>query len=153
MGGVRRDGARLGGALLAGLVLLSAPTALALPKYRVEAARFLGHDKDDPLWQLSGKVMPCVTCHTQPQGGKGWNAFGQSLQAEFRAQPRANFRTVLRSVLAREADADADGSPDALEFFARTLPGDPKSKPSKPLRDLQAEFEQAGGLPEDKAKK
>ncbi|WP_052016721.1 hypothetical protein [Deinococcus sp. RL] len=138
---------RLGGALLAGLVLLSAPVALALPKYRTEAARFLGHDKDDPLWQLSGKVMPCVTCHTQPQGGEGWNAFGQSLQAEFRAQPTASFRTVLRSVLAREADADADGYPDALELFARTLPGDPTSKPAKSLGDLRAEFERAGGLP------
>lgn len=145
--------ARLGGALLAGLVLLSAPAALALPKYRTEAARFLGHDKDDPLWQLSGKVMPCVACHTQPQGGKGWNAFGQSLQAGFRAQPQASFRTVLRSVLAREADADADGYPDALEFFARTLPGDPNSKPTKPLRDLRAEFEKAGGLPDDRTKK
>lgn len=138
--------ARLGGALLAGLVLLSAPAALALPKYRTEAVRFLGHDKDDPLWELTRKVMPCVTCHIQPQGGKGWNAFGQSLQAGFRAQPTANFRTVLRSVLAKNADADADGYPDALEFFARTLPGDPKSKPARALPDLQTEFEKAGGL-------
>lgn len=138
--------ARVGGALLAALVLLSAPAALALPKYRTEAVRFLGHDKDDPLWELTRKVMPCVTCHTQPQGGKGWNPFGQSLQAEFRAQPHANFRTVLRSVLAKNADADADGYPDALEFFARTLPGDPRSRPAEALAVLHAEFEKAGGL-------
>lgn len=143
---MKGNGARIGGALLAGLVLLSAPAALALPKYRTEAVRFLGHDKDDPLRELTRKVMPCVTCHTQPQGGKGWNPFGQSLQAGFRAQPTANFRTVLRSVLAKNADADADGYPDVLEFFARTLPGDPKSKPEKAVAELQKAFEQAGGM-------
>jgi len=137
---------RLGAALLAGLVLLSAPAALALPKYRVLAAQQLGHDRDDPLWQLSGKVMPCVTCHTRPQGGQGWNAFGESLRAGFREQPQAKFGAVLYGVLSQEADADGDGFPDALEFYARTLPGDPRSKPAKALAALQAEFEKAGGL-------
>lgn len=143
---MKGNGVRIGGALLAGLLLLSAPAALALPRYRAEAVRLLGHDKDDPLWELTRKVMPCVTCHTQPQGGKGWNAFGQSLQAEFRAQPQTNFRTALRSVLAEHADADADGYADVLEFFARTLPGDPESKPEKPVAELRQAFEQAGGM-------
>lgn len=137
---------RLWGALLAGLVLASAPAALALPKYRVLAAQQLGHDRDDPLWQLSGKVMPCMTCHLRPQGGPGWNAFGESLRAGFRQQPTANFGVVLAAVLNRQADADGDGFSDALEFYARTLPGDPKSRPDKPLATLQAEFEKAGGL-------
>lgn len=83
--------------------------------------------------------------HSAP-GGESWNAFGQSLQAEFRAQPKANFRVVLGSVLAKNADADADNYSDALEFFARTLPGDPKSKPEKPVPELQQAFEQAGGM-------
>ncbi|WP_231557315.1 hypothetical protein [Deinococcus sp. YIM 77859] len=137
--------ARLGAAL-AGLVLLSAPAALALPKYRLQAAQQLGHDRDDPLWQLSGRVMPCVTCHLRPQGGEGWNAFGESLRAGFRQHPGAKFGDVLYSVLTAEADADGDSYPDALEFYARTLPGDPNSRPQRPLADLQAEFERAGGL-------
>nr|WP_246363475.1 hypothetical protein [Deinococcus budaensis] len=137
---------RLGAALLAGLVLLSAPAALGLPKYRTQAAQQLGHDKDDPLWQLSGKVMPCVTCHTRPQGGQGWNAFGERLRAGFREQPTAKFGAVLFAVLEEGADADGDGFPDALEFYARTLPGDPKSRPAQALALLQAEFGKAGGL-------
>lgn len=143
---VRGPDPRLGAALLAGLVVLAAPAALALPKYRVQAAQQLGHDKGDPLWQLSGRVMPCVTCHTRPQGGQGWNAFGESLRAGFRERPTAKFGAVLYAVLEKEADADGDGFPDALEFHARTLPGDPNSRPSRPLRDLQAEFGEAGGL-------
>lgn len=137
---------RLCGALLAGLVALSAPAALALPKYRTLAAQQLGHDKGDPLWQLSGQVMPCVTCHIRPQGGSGWNAFGESLRAGFREQPTATFGAVLFRMLEKETDADGDGFPDALELYARTLPGDPDSRPQKPLTALQTDFEKAGGL-------
>lgn len=133
-------------AALAGLVLLSIPAALALPKYRLQAAQQLGHDRDDPLWQLSGKVMPCVTCHSRPQGGQGWNAFGESLRAGFRRHPNAKFADVLYGVLQAKADADGDTYPDALEFYARTLPGDPNSTPSQPLPALQAAFERAGGV-------
>ena len=51
---MRGDGARLGGAFLAGLVLLSAPAALALPKYRVEAARFLLFEPPLPMLARPG---------------------------------------------------------------------------------------------------
>lgn len=144
---------RTGGALLAGLVLLSAPAALALPKYRLLAAQQLGYDRDDPLWQLSGKVLPCTTCHVRPQGGPPWNAFGESLRAGFRAHPQASFGDVLYGVLQANADADGDGYPDALEFFARTLPGDPKSHPDQTVAALQIAFEQAGGLSQYAPKK
>ncbi|GAA5535045.1 hypothetical protein E5F05_20815 [Deinococcus metallilatus] len=144
---------RVGGALLAGLVLLSAPATLAMPRYRLIAAHQLGYDKDDPLWQLSGKVMPCTTCHVRSQGGPPWNAFGESLRAGFRAHPNARFADVLYSVLQANADADGDGYPDALEFYAHTLPGDPASHPQKPLAELQAEFERAGGMQQYAPKK
>lgn len=144
---------RTGGALLAGLVLLSAPAALALPKYRLIAAHQLGYDRDDPLWQLTRTVMPCTTCHVRPQGGPPWNAFGESLRAAFRAQPQTSFGEALYAVLQAKADADGDGYPDALEFFAHTLPGDPKSRPDKTVAQLQAEFERAGGLAQYAPKK
>ncbi|MEF2279939.1 hypothetical protein V3W47_16720 [Deinococcus sp. YIM 134068] len=134
------------GAALTGLVLLSAPAVLALPKYRLLTAQQVGHDKGDPLWQLSGRVVPCVTCHLSAQGGPGWNPFGESLRAGFRAEPGARFGEVLYRVLEARADADGDAYPDALEFHARTNPGDAASRPEQGLDVLQAEFEAAGGL-------
>lgn len=133
------------GAALAGLVLLSAPVALALPRYRVLTAQQVGHDRDDPLWELSRRVVPCTTCHLRPQGGEGWNPFGESLRAGFRADPQARFGEVLYRVLEARQDADEDGSPDALEFFARTNPGDPASHPGASLEEVRAAFEAAGG--------
>ena len=137
---------RVLGGLLVGLVILSAPAALGMPRYRLLAAQQLGHDRGDPLWEYSSKVMPCSTCHTQPQGGQGWNTFGESLRAGFREQKGAKFPAVLYAVLQKNADADGDRYPDALEFYARTQPGDAGSVPQKPLAELQAEFEKAGGL-------
>lgn len=144
MGGLS-PAARGVGAALAGLVLLSAPATLAMPRYRLIAAHQLGYDQGDPLWQYSGKVLPCTTCHLRPQGGQGWNVFGESLRAGFRAHPGAKFADVLYAVLKEDADADGDGYPDALEFYARTLPGDPASHPTRPVAALQADFERAGG--------
>ncbi|GAA5514200.1 hypothetical protein Dcar01_02954 [Deinococcus carri] len=141
------------GAALAGLVLLAAPATLAMPRYRLIAAHQLGYDRDDPLWELSRTVMPCTTCHLRPQGGQGWNTFGESLRAGFRAEPGAKFADVLYNVLKADADADGDGYPDALEFYARTLPGDPQSHPAKPVAQLQADFEKAGGMAQYAPKK
>ena len=137
---------RVLGGVLAGLLVLSAPVALALPRYRLLTAQQVGHDRDDPLWQLSGRVVPCVTCHLHPQGGPGWNPFGESLRAGFRAGPGARFGDVLFRVLEARADADGDTFPDALEFHARTNPGDPASRPDAPLDELLAGFEAAGGV-------
>lgn len=150
MGGLK---VRLLGAVLAGLVALFAPAALGLPKYRLLAAQQLGHTRDDPLWEYSGRVMPCVTCHTRPGGGQGWNSFGESLRAGFREQPGKKFGDVLYAVLDKQADADGDRYPDALEFYARTLPGDAKSQPLKAVKELQAEFEGAGGMDQYQPKK
>lgn len=134
------------GAALAGLVLLTAPVAVALPKYRLLTARQVGHDRDDPLWQLSRRVVPCTTCHLGPQGGPGWNPFGESLRAGLRTDPNASFGAVLSRVLEARQDADGDSYPDALEFYARTNPGSPHSRPDRPPAELQVAFEAAGGL-------
>lgn len=141
------------GAALAGLVLLSAPVALALPRYRAVTAQQVGHDKDDPLWELSRRVVPCTTCHLRPQGGPGWNPFGESLRAGFRADPGSKFGAVLYRVLEARQDADEDGYTDALEFSARTNPGDPASHPGESMQEVQAAFDAAGGMEQYRPKK
>ena len=143
---VELNGAGLKRAALGLACLLLGGSALALPKYRIAAARQLGYDGAGPLWQYSRGVLPCITCHVSAAGGAPWNAFGQALQAGFRATPGADFGAVLHAVLRENGDADADGYPDALEVFAHTLPGDPASRPGQPLPRLEAAFQAAGGV-------
>ena len=117
-----------------------------MPAYRLQAIQQLHYDVGQPLWQYSAKVMACTFCHVNAKGGAPWNAFGQALQKGFQTDPKAKFGEVLHRVLAANGDADGDGYPDALEVFARTLPGDASSKPGKPLAELEAEFAAAGGV-------
>lgn len=151
MAGLRRAGrAHAIACALAGLVLLAAPLALAMPKYRNQAVMQFHYDAGNPLWQLDRRVMACTYCHVKETGGAPWNSFGEALRAAFRADAAAgkhsNFPRILSSVLASGGDADGDGYPDVLEVFARTLPGDRESRPERPVGEVQAEFEQAGGL-------
>lgn len=133
----------------AGLLLLSASAAFALPGFRKAAIQQFHYDRENPLWELDRRVMACTYCHVREAGGAPWNPFGQALQAQFvkdaRAGQRQKFPQVLHDLLKAGQDADGDGFTDALEVFARTLPGDPKSKPEQSVADLQAAFEQAGG--------
>lgn len=145
-GGV--SGRTLAGAF-AGLLLLTAPVALAMPAFRRAAIQQFHYDRDNPLWELDRRVMACTYCHVRETGGAPWNPFGQALQAQFVKDTRAGrtqkFPQVLHDLLKAGQDADGDGYADALEVFARTLPGDPKSKPEQSVADLQAAFEKAGG--------
>lgn len=118
-----------------------APFALARPVYREQAIRQL-HLKGSVL---SRSTMACTYCHVQDRGGAPWNPFGEALKAGFREHPKSKFAEVLSLVLAENQDADKDGYSDALEIFARTLPGDPKSVPDEALDTLQQRFEKAGG--------
>ena len=52
---------------------------------------------------------------------------------------------MLYTVLRANGDQDGDGSPDAIEVFARTLPGDPSNFPDRPLAVLEQAFAAAGG--------
>ncbi|GGM13549.1 hypothetical protein [Deinococcus aerophilus] len=135
---------------LATLVLLGAPVALALPKYRLQAIPQLRYDADNPLWTLDRRVMACTYCHVHEGGGAPWNPFGEAIRAGFRADAEAGgkgkFPDVLYATLQAGQDADGDGYPDALEVFARTLPGDPASRPDQPLAEVQAAFAVAGGV-------
>ena len=87
-------------------------------------------------------VVGCVLCHVNTEGGDPWNAFGQRVQAKL----DGDFAKTLLGVLGELRDSDADGYNDALEIFAKTLPGDAKSVPSQKPEELQAAFEKAGGL-------
>ena len=158
MGGLSRPalifhpalGVRVVGGGLAALVLLAAPVALALPRYRAQAIGQFHYDQGNPLWELDRRVMACSFCHVNEGGGAPWNPFGEAIRAGFKADAAAGqqgkFPDVLYAVLKADADADGDGYPDALEVFARTLPGDPESRPDTPLTNLQAEFAVAGGV-------
>ena len=132
--------------VLAGVGLLALPVAFALPKYRTGAIVQLHYDVGNPLWAYDRTVMSCAFCHVNESGGAPWNPFGEALKAGFRGNPKANFGTVLHDVLKANGDADADGYPDVIEVYARTLPGDPESKPDKTLAALEKAFEAAGGV-------
>ncbi|OLV19388.1 hypothetical protein BOO71_0002920 [Deinococcus marmoris] len=147
MGGLK---VRIVAASLVGLVILSLPAALAMPKYRSQAIQQFHYDEGNPLWELDRRVMACTYCHVNVGGGAPWNPFGEAIRAGFRADAEAGqqgkFPDVLYAVLKADGDADGDGYPDALEVFAHTLPGDAESKPATPLADLKAEFAAAGGV-------
>lgn len=149
---------------LATLACLGAGVAWAMPKYRLQAIEQFHYDRGNPLWQYDRRVMACTYCHVEPTGGAPWNPFGQALQAQFVADAAARsgaaqggagqakkaqgdtFARVLYDRLKANGDADGDGYPDALEVFAHTLPGDPDSRPTQPLAELQKAFDAAGGV-------
>ncbi|WP_045233616.1 hypothetical protein [Deinococcus pimensis] len=126
-------------ALLGGAALV--PVALARPAYREAAVRQFGY----PGSLLNRSTMSCTFCHVSERGGAPWNVFGEELRGALRERPGARFPEVLHGVLARDLDADCDGYADALEVFARTLPGDPDSHPTEAEAALRTRFEAAGG--------
>ena len=144
-----RAGRGAGRRVTLALAVLLGGAALALPKYRLQAAPQLYLTGGNDLWQLDRRVMSCAYCHEQETGGGSWNPFGQAIQATFRREAEAGravkFPQALSVLLESNGDADSDGYADALEVFARTLPGDPASHPERPAADLQAEFDAAGG--------
>jgi hypothetical protein len=120
------------------ITLGSAPT-LAFNSYRLQAIKQLKLEPDKADGTM---VVGCVLCHTSPEGGAPWNTFGQRLQDKL----DGDFAKTLLTVLSELRDSDGDGYNDALEIFAKTLPGDAKSVPSQKPEELQAAFEKGGGL-------
>ncbi len=123
-----------------GTVLLE--QAVARPPYRTQAiAQF--HLEADPAKK---NTTACTYCHVNAGGGKPWNPFGEEVKRAFRENPRAFIPDALYAALKFGDDSDKDGYSDALEVFALTLPGDPQSKPSEAVADLQKRFDSAGGV-------
>jgi hypothetical protein len=121
------------------LVTLGSAPTLAFDSYRLQAIKQL---KLEPDKADGSMVIGCVLCHAGPEGGAPWNVFGQRLQAKL----DGDFGKSLLNVLSELRDSDGDGYSDALEVFAKTMPGDAKSVPSQKPEELQKEFEKGGGL-------
>ena len=121
-----------------------------MPKFRMQAIQQFHYDQDNPLWEYDRRVMACSYCHENERGGAPWNSFGKALQAQFRVDAaggqKSRFPQVLFNLLKAEKDSDGDSYSDALEVFAKTLPGDATNKPEKTVAELEEEFEAAGGI-------
>ena len=127
--------------ILAGTAIIIG-TAFALPKYRLQAIKQF-HYKGSTLKK---STMPCTFCHVNDSGGAPWNSFGENLRKTFRENPDRSISEALYLVLKEDLDSDEDGYSDVLEVYAHTLPGNPESKPEKPLEALKTAFAKAGGL-------
>jgi hypothetical protein len=125
--------------IVACIFMLSTAQALAFNSYRLQAIKQL---KLEPDRADGTRVVGCVLCHVNADGGDPWNAFGQRLQAKL----DGDFAKTLLTVLSELRDSDGDGYNDALEIFAKTFPGDAKSVPGMKLEELQQAFEKGGGL-------
>ena len=130
-------------ALVPAFVALGLPLASAKPSFV-------------PVTSMQLKLQPssvgCIYCHLRPSGGNGWNAFGTAMKAQYNGAASADIGAALYLTLKANKDSDGDGFSDALEVFAKTLPGDAKSKPAKAKAALEAEFKKAGGVEQYKKK-
>lgn len=113
--------------------------ALAFPTYRLEAIKLL---KLEPDKTDGTRMVGCTLCHVSPEGGAPWNPFGIRVQAAL----IGDIRQAIFAVLSEMRDADGDGFEDALEIFAKTMPGDPKSVPQEKRDIVKERFDKSGGL-------
>lgn len=118
------------------------PSAVAKPAYRTVAITQLKLEPDKDGKQS----VTCQYCHVAAFGGSQWNSFGTAIRAEYRGAADQKIGQALYLTLKENKDHDGDGYADVLEVFAKTLPGDSKSKPSKSVADLQKELTAAGGV-------
>lgn len=116
--------------------------ARAVPEYfgtLLEQYHLVG----DPVAQTAR----CTYCHVNQDGSVPWNPFGDRVHVQlFEPESRGDIRLTLYLVLKQNQDSDGDGYPDALEVAARTLPGDPGSKPTRTIPELEAQLAAMGGL-------
>jgi hypothetical protein len=114
--------------------------ALARPIYNAIMEHQYGIREDK-----SARASTCLYCHTDLDASD-WNAFGLELRNTFFKEARKRVPEALYLVLKHDKDSDQDGYKDALEVYAKTLPGDPESKPLTPVNELEAQLEAAGGV-------
>ncbi len=138
----------LAGSFALTLVLFAVPNATARSAYRqVAIEQFkLTPDKDGT------QSVGCQYCHAAAFGGGAWNAFGNAVRDAYFGASQRNISQALYSTLKANKDSDGDKYPDALEVFAKTMPGDAASKPSKTVAALQKEFKAKGGVDQYKPK-
>jgi hypothetical protein len=148
-------GAMLKAAQILGLtILLIAITAIATPFADARAGYRLAAQEQYRLLDKAGKgEIGCIYCHTSPNGGTGWNKFGEQLRELYFGNARRNVGDMLYMALRSNKDSDNDGYSDVLEVVAKTLPGDPSSKPSVSVTAVQAELTKVGGVDSFKPKR
>ncbi len=136
------------GSLALSLALFAMPNATARSAYRqVAIEQFkLAPDKDGT------QSVGCQYCHAAAFGGGAWNAFGNAVRDSYLGGAGRNIGQALYLTLKANQDSDGDKYPDALEVFAKTMPGDAASKPSKTVAALQKEFKTKGGVDQYKPK-
>jgi hypothetical protein len=127
---------------LGGAMVALSPLATAKNAYRLQAQeQYKWVDKDG-----KGTQITCTMCHIAPNGGRSWNKFGSAMSAIYFGDAKRNVGDMLYLTLKAGKDADEDGYTDVLEIVAKTLPGDAKSKPTKSVKDLEAELVKLGGV-------
>jgi hypothetical protein len=139
------------GLTLIGLVL---SVGFAKNTYRLAA---ITQFKLSPDTEDGTRLVLCTYCHVNNSGNKPWNSFGINLQSTFRNETDTSLSNTIRikdalfKVLVKKLDSDNDGYYDALEVFAKTLPGNDASKPTLEPAKLEAQFKDAGGFAQYKA--
>jgi hypothetical protein len=99
-------------------------------------------------FKLEDKTTDCSYCHVSSFGGAPWNPFGQLVQIKL----EGDIGKALYAALEAKLDSDEDGYADALEVYAKTLPGSKDSKPKDDVKTLEEAFDKAGGLEQFKPK-
>jgi hypothetical protein len=138
----------LAASLALSLTLFAVPNATARSAYRQVAIEQLKLMPDKDGKQSVG----CQYCHTAAFGGGSWNTFGNAVRTAYLGDAQRNISQALYLTLKANKDSDGDKYPDALEVFAKTMPGDATSKPSKSVAVLQKEFKAKGGVDQYKPK-
>lgn len=128
------------------LAVLCVPLASARPAFRQAAADLFDYKKDGQ------PTITCQFCHVNAGGGAPWNKFGDAVRAKIRGDAAGNINQALYLTVKDAKDSDGDGYADGLEVFAKTMPGDDKSKPEKAVADLEKEYEAKGGADQYKPK-
>jgi hypothetical protein len=127
---------------------------LAKNTYRLAA---IAQFKLSPDTADGTRLTQCTYCHVNTSGNKPWNPFGINLQTTFKNETDVNLSNIVRikdalyKVLVKKLDSDNDGYYDALEVFAKTLPGNDSSTPEIDVAKLEAQFKDAGGFAQYKA--
>ncbi len=114
--------------------------ALARPIYNAIMEHQYGIREDK-----EARASTCLYCHTD-YDASDWNPFGLELRNTFKNEGAKRVPESLYLVLKRDKDSDQDGYKDVLEVFAKTLPGDPESKPEEPVAELEAQLAAKGGV-------
>jgi len=114
---------------------------IMLAAYAMSLPQFLDRFQDlyHPTKGSDLDKAQCKTCHDLDNGPPVRNVFGQRLESlinpSFEGTSRGGVSPDILIYVEKE-DSDGDGYSNLEEIVAGTLPGDPKSHPSKHLTNL-----------------